>query len=286
MLIVNWNTRDLLRPCLGSLENFPPKGDLEVVVVDNASDDGSAEMVAREFPKTRLISTGRNVGYAAGNNLAFAEAKGEWLLTLNPDTEILDGSLDAALDALSADPKAAALGARLLGPDGVTQRSVRGFPTLLGTLGDFTGLGKLFPRSKWGSYRLPSFDYERQQHAPQPMGTFLMFRRAALETVGDPKRPFDESFPIFFNEVDLLYRLKRAGLYCIYCPDVKIVHHGGASTKQVRKSMVWESHRSLLRFFRKHCLSAWNAPLYPLLAGFVLGAALVRAKGWDAGFRA
>lgn len=281
ILIVNWNTRELLRACLQSIVQHPPHMDYEVIVVDNSSRDESAEMVRTSFPTVRLIASEVNTGYAKGNNLAFEAASGDYLLTLNPDTEFDDDSLTKAVDILDANPKCGALGAKQIGLDGATQRSIRGFPTILGIAGDILGL-------KWGpfgSYRLANFDYEQEQLAPQPMGTFLLFRRKALEEIGDPKKPFDESFPIFFNEVDLLYRLKEANWPCLYSPQIRVIHHGGEGTKQVRKSMIWESHRSLVRFLRKHRWRWWNAPALLLVFGIVYVGAFVRARGYDAGFR-
>ncbi len=285
VLIVNWNTRDLLRSCLASILRFPPHEDYEVIVVDNSSSDESAVMVAEEFPDFRLIESGSNAGYAKGNNLAFAAASGEYLLTLNPDTEFVDDSLDRALHILRVNTQAGCLGARQVAADGSTQRSVRGFPTFLGIFGDLTGLGRRFPGSRLDSYRLHGFDYETEGEAPQPMGTFLLFRREALAEVGSLDKPFDENFPIFFNEVDLLYRLLLKGWTCLYAPSVRILHHGGESTKLVRKSMIWESHRSLVRFLRKHQRCALGGIGVSLLAPIVYAAAYVRAKGYDAGFR-
>lgn len=136
------------------------------------------------------------------------------------------------------------------------------------------------------SYRLPKFDYDREQPAPQPMGTFLLIRRQALDSIGAGSQPFDESFPIFFNEVDLLYRLMKSGLPCLYSPEVVVRHYGGGSTKQVRPAMIWESHRSLMRFMRKHYRTRWNAIAMLLTAGLLNCAAYVRAGGrvckpWD-----
>lgn len=274
VLIVNWNTRELLAACLRSIERFPSQEPTEVIVVDNASKDDSAAMVADKFPDIKLIANAKNVGYAAGNNDAFAHATGEWLLTLNPDTELTEGALDVAVEKLRSHPKVGVVAVRLRHPDGRTQASVRGFPTLRGLVSDLFGGN--------GPYRLSDFDYDREQPAPQPMGTFLMFRREALAAIGSTERPFDEGFPIFFNEVDLLYRLEKSGWSCLYSPDAAIIHHGGESTKQVRKSMIWESHRSLLRFLRKHRLVGLSTPI--VAAGLWL-AALVRARGYDGGFR-
>ena len=276
VLIVNWNTREPLRACLASLRACPATGAMETIVVDNASTDGSADMVRAEFPEAILIASGVNTGYARGNNLAFAVAKGDRLLTLNPDTEALPGTLDRALDALDRHPRAGAVAVRLVGADGETQRSVRGFPTALNVLGDVLRVGD--------AYRLRGFDYEREGPAPQPMGTFLLFRREALAAVGDPLRPFDEAFPIFFNEVDLLKRMADAGWPTLYTPRASVLHHGGESTKQVRKAMVWESHRSLVRYLRKHRGTGAQGLALPLVALAVHGAALVRARGFHEGF--
>ena len=279
ILIVNWNTRELLRACLSSLYAHPPSDSFEIIVVDNASSDNSAEMVSADFPDVTLVASPVNTGYAKGNNIAFEKASGEFLLTLNPDTEIFDEALNVAINRLQANPRHGCLGIKLIHPDGRVQSSVRGFPTLIGIIGQVFG-GKLSE-----SYRLTQFDYDKEQTAPQPMGTFLLFRREALAAVGDVKHPFDEGFPIFFNEVDLLLRLDRAGWPTLYTPMASIVHHGGESTKQVRKSMIWESHRSLMRFLRKHELVGWKRVLAPGVAMMLNAAAFVRAKGYDAGFR-
>ena len=274
--MVNWNTRDFLDRCLASIKLNPPETPFEVIVVDNNSSDGSAEMVRAKYPWVALTASEKNLGYAEGNNLACEHARGGFLLTLNPDTEISNGALETALTVLSENPSYGALGCKLVGSDGKTQRSVRGFPSFWGMLAMFVGLDRLNP-----TYALPSFDYEKEQPAPQPMGTFLLFRREAIELIGDPKRPFDPQFPIFFNEVDLLKRLLDAGWPCLYTPRAHILHHGGESTKQVRKNMIWESHRSAVRYFRKHK----GIVVAVLFALFAYPAAFVRAKGVYAGFR-
>ncbi len=286
IVIVNWNTREHVRACLESLRTHPCGGDSEIIVVDNASEDGAAEMVRASFPEVRLLAMESNLGYAAGNNRGFAAARGDLVLALNPDTVLTPGALDSAVNALAAEEKAGCVAARLLNSDGTTQASVRGFPTIVGVFGDLLGLGALFPDSAFGSYRLEGFDYEARQWCPQPMGTFLLLRRRALADVGEPSRPFDEGFPIFFNEVDLLYRMSRAGWRCLYCPQIRVFHAGGASTKQVRPKMIWESHRGLVRFFSKHYRTSWNYPLYALVALLVMCGAFFRTVGLHARTRA
>ncbi|HEY0867943.1 MAG TPA: glycosyltransferase family 2 protein [Fimbriimonas sp.] len=285
ILIVNWNTRDLLRACLGSIRAHPSKEPMQTIVVDNASTDGSAEMVAAEFPDVVLVSSDLNTGYAHGNNLAFRQATGDWFLTLNPDTELLDDSLDRAIQFMKDHPRCGWLGVRQVEPNGRTQKSVRGFPSFRGIVGDILKIGGRFPGSAWDSYRLTAFDYDGVQRAPQPMGTFLMLRRKALQEIGDLEAPFDEGFPIFFNEVDLLYRLHCRGWEGWYIPYAKVLHHGGESTKQVRKSMIWESHRSLVRYLWKHHGTGWARLGLPIVSAVIFVSAFVRAKGYDAGFR-
>ncbi len=249
--IVNWNTRDFLRECLEALEKYPPAGDeMEVVVVDNASADGSAAMVAAEFPGVVLLAETTNRGYAEGNNLALARATGDALLLLNPDVVVHPGSLSAAAAFAKSRPEMGAFGCRLLGTDGKTQPSLRAFPDPGPVLWEYLGLSRVFPHSRrFGAYRMTWFDYESAIEADQPMGSFLWISRAAYGAVGG----LDPDFPIFFNEVDWCWRAKREHQFSIwYTPDVVVTHHGGGSTRQVKASMIRESHRSLLRFYDKH----------------------------------
>lgn len=146
--VVNWNTRDLLRACLQSLYRYPPSEPIEVIVVDNASADGSAAMVRAEFPQVVLIANSENLGYARGNNQAMQRAQGEFILLLNPDTEVFEDTLDNALAFMRAHPDAGAIGAKQLFPDGRVQPSVRGFPTPANLLSEVSGLARLFPKSR------------------------------------------------------------------------------------------------------------------------------------------
>lgn len=247
--IVNWNTRDLLRACLDSIYRYPPPEPFEVIVVDNASADGSADMVRTEFPQVRLIANAENCGYAHGNNQAMAQAQGEFLLLLNPDTEMHPDTLTKALVFMRSHPEVGAIGAKQLFPDGTVQLSLRGFPTPCNLFYELAGLARLFPRSpRFGGYRMRWFNYDRPLEVDQPMGTFLMVRRAVWEQIGQ----MDESFPLFFNDVDWCYRIHQAGWKIMFVPSVVITHHGGASTRQVRLSAIRESHRALEQFYRKH----------------------------------
>ncbi len=249
--IVNWNTRDFLRECLTALLRFPPSGsEMEVLVVDNASGDGSAEMVAAEFAAVILIASAANLGYAEGNNLALECATGDALLLLNPDVIVHPESLTHAAEFAASHPKLGAFGCRLIGADGKTQSSLRSFPDPGPVLWEYLGMSRLFPKSRlFGAYRMTWFDYETVLEADQPMGSFLWISRTAYERTGG----MDPQFPIFFNEVDWCWRARRGlGFPIYYTPDVVVTHHGGGSTRQVKPGMVRESHRSLLRFYDKH----------------------------------
>ncbi|MBA4293067.1 hypothetical protein C0431_08850 [bacterium] len=283
VVVVNWNTKDKLRACLASLQ-VQTQLPTQIIVVDNASSDGSAEMVKVDFPSVTLLAESTNHGYAKGNNLGLNLAKSEFIITLNPDTELPTDNLEKATRSLSSHPECGALSVKFIGPEGETQSSVRGFPTILGIIGQLTHLDQKLPDSPFANYSLPNFDYKKSQFAPQPMGTYLLFRRSILSKFTNPTQPFDEDFPIFFNEVDLLYRMNCAGYKCWYDADLSIFHHHGASTKQRRKSMIWESHLSLIRYFKKHLRGISRLAL-PLIAVASITAAFVRAKGYHAGFR-
>ena len=247
--IVNWNTRDHLRDCLLALAQYPPHRSYEIIVVDNASADGSVEMVRREFPYVRVIENSRNQQYAHASNQALHASAGEMLLLLNPDVRVLAGTIDTLLDFMDANLAAGACAPKLLYPDGRLQRSVRSFPTPGALLADAIGLARLFPRNQeFGHYRLTYWDHDSLREVEQPMASALMIRRRALLLVG----LFDEQFSLFFNDVDLCYRLREAAWRIYFTPQAQAIHHVGASTRQARRQALRLSQQGLLRFYRKH----------------------------------
>jgi len=271
VVIVNWNTRDYLRTCLSSLVGAVREPPLrEIIVVDNASGDGSAQVVAQEFPDVLLIRNDRNLGYAAANNQGIRASKGEYIMLLNPDAWVQKGCLESLAEFLDANPCAAAAAPRLLNPDGSLQQSVRSFPAPPPLIFDALGLARLFPRSRvLAAYRMTWWGHSDVREVDQPMASALMLRRSALDEIG----LFDERFPLYFNDVDLCLRLKRAGWKVLYLPDAVCVHHVAASTAQVRCAAIAESHRSLLRFYRKH-YRALPLPIY------VFCALVIIVSGW------
>lgn len=262
--VVNWNTTGLLTALLKSIEKHAPACEYEIIVVDNASDGFSEEAFKSEFPKVHLIANSSNNGYARGNNQALALARGDYVLLLNPDTEVTEGAIDSLIDFMVSHPDAGAAGARLIRPDGLIDRSVRSFPYPGPIAWEYLGLSKIFPKSRlFGAYRMTYFNYDKVAEVDQPMGSCLILSRAALDEVGI----FDEQFPIFFNEVDWLYRAHMLGYKIYFTPDATIIHHGAAGTKQAgRRKMARESHESLLRFYNKHFKGKIAAPVYWLAA--------------------
>jgi GT2 family glycosyltransferase len=248
--IVNWNTTQLLRALLESIRRNAPPFDYEIIVVDNASADFDAQQFASEFPDVRLIANTGNLGYARANNQALAVSKGEYVLLLNPDTEATENAIRNLVEFAVSHPDTAAVGGKLIRPGGSVDRSVRSFPYPGPIAWEFLGLSKLFQRSStFGAYRMTWFGYDKPAEVDQPMGSCLLITRHAIEQIG----MLDEDFPIFFNEVDWLYRAKQAGYAIWFTAEAVFVHHGAASTIQVNKRrMRRESHDSLLLFYRKH----------------------------------
>jgi GT2 family glycosyltransferase len=273
VVIVNWNTRDLLRACLHSLRAALVASPLsaEILVVDNASADGSAALVAAEFPEARLFANRENRNYAGGNNQGIAAATGDYLLLLNPDTEVPVGAPDALVALLRENPRVGAVSPALVYPDGRLQSSVRGFPTPHALLGEVTGLARLLPRTAWASYRPDDLPLDRPSSVDQPMASAFLVRKAALDPIG----AFDEQFPLFFNDVDLCFRLKQAGWEIWYDPRVRVVHVGGASTRQVRPEAIRRSHEGLRRYYQKHYRGKLPAPVYAAIIALIgLGGSL------------
>ena len=261
-LIVHWNTAPDLRACLQALRDHPYTGGTqEVIVVDNASADGAAAMVRAEFPEVRLLANPANELYARGVNQAADAATGDLFLLLNPDAAVRAGTLDTLAAFLESLPDAAAVAPRLVYESGETQRSVRGFPSPAALLGEFLLLSRLFPRSRWAAWRMPTFDYDKPGEAPQPMASCFLMRRDAWVKIG----AMDERFPLYFNDADWCFRAQGAGYRIYYTPEAVCAHGYGGTTKRVRRAAVWESRRAMLRFLGKHYARSTPAVLTALI---------------------
>lgn len=257
VVIVSWNTRELLRRCLQTLrqdlEAYPGAGRFEVFLVDNASADGSAQMVAKEHPWVKLTANSENRGFAAANNQAFATASGDYVLLLNPDTEVQPGAIAHLIHFLEAHPQAGIVAPQLLNSDGSIQRSCRAFPTFLGMVYELVGLSKMFPAgskagAKFREYKMLDWNHDDEREVDQPEGACLLLRRKVIEEVGT----LDEGFFMLFEEVDWCFRIKQQGWEIWFTPGARVIHHYGQSIKQVKTKMILSSHRGLYRFWRKH----------------------------------
>jgi hypothetical protein len=240
-------------------------GDAQVIVVDNNSSDGTAELLRSYLPGITLLENGRNPGFAPAANQGLRLASGRHLLLLNPDTELTAGALAAMVGYLDSHPGVWALGPQLLNADGSVQPSCRQFPDHEIMLYEFTGLSHLLPRSRrFGRWRMGNFDHLAEAEVQQPMGACLMVKREVVETVGLMD---EQNFPMFCNEVDWCRRIIEKGGRIVYLPRARVYHRHGASTGQARTAMIISSHRSMARYFDKHYpgrISTWLVKFFLL----------------------
>lgn len=221
----------------------------EIIVVDNASEDGSAEMVREAFPHVRLIVNKENAGFAAATNQGVRMSRGRIVLLLNPDTEILDDALAELVRFLDDHPEYAVAGAGLVYPDGSFQHSAFRFPGAMQTFLDFFPLNHRLTNSRLNG-RYPRTLYERGRpfEIDHPLGACLAVRRAAIDQVG----LLDEEFFMYCEEIDWCWRMRKAGWRIACVPAARVVHHAGASTRQFRDEMFVALWRSRIRLFEKH----------------------------------
>jgi hypothetical protein len=247
VVIVSYRSRELLRECLGALGAHPPSCPTSVVVVDNASGDGTVELVAREFPEVDLIASARNLGFAAATNLGARRGSAPYLLALNPDTAVGPGALDRVIAVLEAHPEVAVVGPRLLRPDGSFDHAARrSFPTPLSALGHFTGIGRRAQSGRLAAYRAPEVD---SGPVDAVNGAFMLMRRSAFEHVGG----FDEGYWMYMEDLDLSYRLRQQGRLSWYEPSATVGHVKGGSVGGPRPLRLnWHFHRGMGRFYRRH----------------------------------
>lgn len=244
--IINYNTSDLLQECLHSIlvQNVD-----EIVVVDNASADCSVEMMKAEFPSIPLIALGKNLGFGAASNRGIKACSSEQIVLLNADTRMNSGSIQALRNYLEDHPQAAIIGPRILNPDRTLQTSCFHFPTPLHIFLYISGLYRWIPRLPVLKQRsLQKMTTESARPVPWILGAALAFRRETFEGLGG----FDENFFMYFEEVDICYRLFSQGKQIHFVPEAEIIHVGGGSTTQTRASSYIQFFASLAQFYRKH----------------------------------
>jgi N-acetylglucosaminyl-diphospho-decaprenol L-rhamnosyltransferase len=221
---------------------------MKLTVVDNDSRDGTAEMIASEYPEVDLIASARNLGFAAATNLGAARGAAPYLLALNPDTAVAEGALDTVISVLEERPEVAIAGPRLERPDGsLDHASKRSFPTPLSALGHFTGVGRRAGATgNLAAYRAPEVE---SGPVDAVNGAFMLIRRSAFEQAGG----FDEGYWMYMEDLDLSYALAQEGWTSWYEPAATVLHVKGGTTGGERSPRLnWAFHRGMLRFYRKH----------------------------------
>lgn len=265
IVIVSWNSWAYLGKCLDSIFAAGSPG-LEVILVDNDSKDQTKREIAEHYPQVRLISNPANLGYAKACNQGLKISSGDFILLLNPDTAVHPGALDNILQYMKNHPEVGAVGPQLVYPDGAIQASCRRFPNYSTLLWEVTLLSRLFPAHPlFGAWKMGDFNFQTGREVDQPMGAALMVKREVMDKIG----VLDERFSMFFNDVDLCYRIKKAGFKTIFLPQARITHAEGASTGQRPRRMIWYSHWGFLQYLWKHHRSGLKILLIPL-AGIVL----------------
>jgi GT2 family glycosyltransferase len=285
VLIISWNVRDLLRACLVSLDTSLKASGLhercEILVVDSSSHDGSAAMVAAEFPHVRLFAQSDNIGFVRGNNLALAHARGDAVFLLNPDTVVLDDAIARLLHALYANPAIGMVGPHTRNSDGTTQSTRRRFPTLAVGLFESTWAERFAPPGLLARYRMDDMPDTVTADADWVQGSALMVRRAVIDAIGG----LDEGYRMYSEELDWCKRAKDAGWRVVYAADAHIIHHGGRSSDQAAAQRHIDFQQSKLRYFRKFhgpaaaaVLRAWLLVQYALQLVFETGKWLLGHK--------
>jgi len=249
VVIVNWNTCDLLAQCLQSIYDTVSDLDFETIVVDNASSDDSVAVVRGRFPQVHIIANPRNVGFGRANNQAADLAKGRYLLLLNPDAFVHEGTVNHLVNFMDAHPDAGAAGCRLFYEDGTLQRSCAAFPTVATELWTALWLDKLFPTHPvFGKYQMTYWDMDDVREVDSLLGACLILRREAIEETG----LFDEQFFMYSEEVDLCMRLKRAGWKIYFVANAEATHIWGGSARRIQTESFLRLYKSRVLFFRKH----------------------------------
>jgi GT2 family glycosyltransferase len=257
IIIVSWNTARFLENCLASILANPPTAPFESWVVDNASTDDSPRMVREKFPRVHLVENRENVGFARANNQVIQRCTGKYILLLNPDTLVTSGALQALVDFLDKHPEAGAAGARILNPDGTLQISSHPRPTLPRELWRLFHLDRLSP---YAEYPLNKWKTNQGQEVDLLMGACLLLRKEVLDQVGF----LDEDYFMYSEEIDLCYRIQRAGWRLFWVPEAEVVHFGGQSTQQAPTEMFLNLYHGKIKYFRKH--NGWSAAqIYKLI---------------------
>jgi len=267
VIIVNYNVKFFLEQCLLSVRNSSINDNIEILVVDNNSVDGSVAMIKEKFPEVILIENKENLGFSKANNMAINRANAEYILLLNPDTIVQYDSFEKCVRFMDENPQAGGLGVKMLDGKGrFLPESKRGLPTPMVALWKIVGLSSLFPKSKiFGKYHLGYLDKEKTHEVPVLSGAYMFMRKKTLEQTG----LLDEAFFMYGEDIDLSYRIVQSGYKNYYFPETRIIHYKGESTKKSSINYVFVFYKAMIIFAKKH-FSRSNARILELLILFAI----------------
>jgi len=249
IVIVSWNTRDILRGCLKAMYAQTKGIALEVIVVDNASTDGSVETLETQFPQVKLIRNSENLGFAKANNIGIRASRGSYVCLVNSDVIVLEGCIENLKEFMDANPSAGISGPKILNPDRTLQPGCRNFPTIWNNLCQALGLNYLFPKSAFFSEPFMKYwAHDKVRKVDVITGCFWMVRREAIDEVG----LLDEDFFIYGEDIDWCKRFHNAGWDVVFYPGAEAIHIGGASSGNAPIKFYLEMQKADLHYWRKH----------------------------------
>lgn len=256
IIIVNFNTRQLTLDCLASMYASQTSYKYEVIVIDNASHDGSVEAIREVYPDVQLIANQNNTGFAVANNQGMELAKGRYILLLNSDTVVQPDTLHTMIYFMDRHPEMGASGCKVILPDGSLDKACkRGFPTPSASFYYAFGISRLFPdRPKFNQYQLGHLSPDDEYPVDCLVGAFMLVRRETIDQVGG----LDETFFMYGEDIDWCYRIKEAGWGIFYYPRTYIVHYKGGSARRKPLKITYEFHRAMWVFHRKHYAKKYN----------------------------
>jgi N-acetylglucosaminyl-diphospho-decaprenol L-rhamnosyltransferase len=261
-VVVAYNGIDFIADCLKTVKADLDEYTSEIIVIDNHSTDGTREFIRENHPDIRLIQNDSNLGFARAMNQGIEAARYEFLWLLNQDIRVRRGCMKALLDCYHRLERPGMIGPRLVGFDGRLQKFCRRFPRYHHLLFELTGLAYLFPRSGFfNGWKMGDFDHTQSCQAEQPMGAAMLVSREVIDKIGN----LDESFGIFFNDVDFCYRLHQAGDINYYCYEAVVEHYGGGSVSRHKPKMVWLSHYSMFKYYLKREKTRQGAPAIKII---------------------
>jgi GT2 family glycosyltransferase len=249
IIVVTWNCRQFIPAFVESLGDRLNDPTTQILVIDNDSADGTADLIEQNYPQIELVRTGKNLGFSRGNNLGLSLAKGDWIALVNPDVKVLPGCIDSLMDWMEHHPDIGLIGPRMFESDGIVHRSTMRFPTAWNCFCDALALHAMFPGSRiFQSYHTKDFPENKTEDVDVLNGWFWLTRRSALDAVG----PLDESFFMYGEDIDWCRRFGDAGWKRVYFAGAASIHYGGGSSSNAPIRFYVEQQRALLQYFSKH----------------------------------